>query len=370
MVLGGYAATNRASWVARHNVWGQRRNGSTWIGAPSTPDKQQIANTTRVGFTGHEMLDTVQLVHMRGRVYDPVIGRFLSADPVIGDLADSQQVNPYAYVGNRPLSYTDPTGRFGVQVIFTSGDTATTVVRAGPYVAAAYVAYRFFKLLFGHSKPPPPPASAIAGLSAQRGTGPCGPGSTGSACRGAAIYANAPIATGEGSLSSTISDIAIDIVVGSIPGVGQVIAVKDAYEVFVDPNATWWEKGIAVAGVLPGGKILKAGERVLRAVKKGEHAVVRAEAAARTTADSRRVAEQRAKRAARRERQSREGAEGAKDAAGNNQKPSGEGYRDHESASQGPAGERPAGPNRRNNRERNVGIDEEHSRRPKGGFQR
>jgi RHS repeat-associated protein len=86
------------------------------------------------------------------------------------------------------------------------------------------------------------------------------------------------------------------------------------------------------------------------------------------SADARRVEQQRTRRAERRERQSREGPEGALDQAGNPQKQSGEGFRDHENANRGPSGERPAGPDRRHNRERNVGIDEEHSRRPKGGF--
>ena len=56
------------------------------------------------------MLDNVGLVHMNGRVYDPALGRFLSVDPLLGDLGDSQSINPYAYVGNRPLNATDPTG--------------------------------------------------------------------------------------------------------------------------------------------------------------------------------------------------------------------------------------------------------------------
>ncbi|KLN58859.1 hypothetical protein WH96_20785, partial [Kiloniella spongiae] len=33
------------------------------------------------GFTGHEHLDAVGIIHMNGRVYDPELGRFLSADP-------------------------------------------------------------------------------------------------------------------------------------------------------------------------------------------------------------------------------------------------------------------------------------------------
>jgi hypothetical protein len=47
---------------------------------------------------------------MNGRVYDPVIGRFLSPDPNIQFVDNLQSYNRYSYVVNNPLSYTDPTG--------------------------------------------------------------------------------------------------------------------------------------------------------------------------------------------------------------------------------------------------------------------
>jgi RHS repeat-associated protein len=84
-------------------------------------------------------------------------------------------------------------------------------------------------------------------------------------------------------------------------------------------------------------------------------------------ADRRRVEQQRERRAERRELQSRSGSDGARDRAGNPQKPSGQGEsRDRANANRGPSGERPKGPDRSHGRERNVGIDEEHSMRPKG----
>jgi RHS repeat-associated protein len=55
------------------------------------------------------MLDGVGLVHMNGRVYDPVIGRFLSRDPLV-DGRVSQGANGYAYVWNNPLTLNDPSG--------------------------------------------------------------------------------------------------------------------------------------------------------------------------------------------------------------------------------------------------------------------
>ena len=62
------------------------------------------------GFTGHEHLTGVDLIHMNGRVYDPQSGRFLSVDPFIQSPENSQSINPYSYIGNNPLAGLDPTG--------------------------------------------------------------------------------------------------------------------------------------------------------------------------------------------------------------------------------------------------------------------
>jgi RHS repeat-associated protein len=58
-------------------------------------------------FTGREFDDTLGLYYYRARWYDPLLGRFLSQDPI--GFAGGQ-TNLYAYVGNSPLMYTDPTG--------------------------------------------------------------------------------------------------------------------------------------------------------------------------------------------------------------------------------------------------------------------
>ena len=86
------------------------RRGANWQGTPTPAELAAIASTTRDGFTGHVMLDNVGLVHMQGRVYDPAIGRFLSVDPLVRDVAAPQSWNGYGYVEGRALSWTDPTG--------------------------------------------------------------------------------------------------------------------------------------------------------------------------------------------------------------------------------------------------------------------
>ncbi len=87
------------------DVWGKRRNAN-WSPATTT----LTSATTNRGYTGHKMLDNVGLIHMNGRVYDPVIARFVSADPIIQAPGDLQSYNRYAYVRNNPGSLTDPSG--------------------------------------------------------------------------------------------------------------------------------------------------------------------------------------------------------------------------------------------------------------------
>lgn len=65
---------------------------------------------TRRGFTDHEHLDEVEIIHMNGRVYDYNVGRFISVDPFIQGAGNSQAINPYSYVLNNPLAFTDPSG--------------------------------------------------------------------------------------------------------------------------------------------------------------------------------------------------------------------------------------------------------------------
>lgn len=96
-----------------YDAWGKRRN-TDW----TDPTSQLYSYQTTRGFTNHEMLDDVGLIHMNGRVYDPDLGRFLSADPTVQFPDVPQDLNRYSYVLNNPLSLTDPSG-FAFDISFT-----------------------------------------------------------------------------------------------------------------------------------------------------------------------------------------------------------------------------------------------------------
>lgn len=74
------------------------------------------------GYTGHEMLSEFGLINMNGRMYDPVVSRFLSPDNYVQMPENTQNFNRYSYCLNNPLKYTDPTGEwFGIDDLFIAG---------------------------------------------------------------------------------------------------------------------------------------------------------------------------------------------------------------------------------------------------------
>ena len=73
------------------------------------------------GFTGHEMLPEFGLINMNGRLYDPLLGRFLSTDNFVQEPTNSQNFNRYTYCLNNPLKYTDPSGEFFLIDSFIAG---------------------------------------------------------------------------------------------------------------------------------------------------------------------------------------------------------------------------------------------------------
>lgn len=67
-------------------------------------------SSVRTGFSSHEQLDDLELVHMQGRIYSPELGRFMSPDVVVQFPLNTQSFNRYAYVLNNPLRFIDPSG--------------------------------------------------------------------------------------------------------------------------------------------------------------------------------------------------------------------------------------------------------------------
>ena len=82
----------------RYKPWGETRY--TWGATP-----------TQRRFTG-QVLDSVAggLYFYNARYYDPSLGRFTQADTIVPEPGNPQALNRYSYVGNSPVSETDPDG--------------------------------------------------------------------------------------------------------------------------------------------------------------------------------------------------------------------------------------------------------------------
>ena len=66
-------------------------------GAGNTLDKLTLLDR---GFTGHEHLQTVGLINMNARLYDPVLHRFLQPDNYVQDPFNTKNFNRYGYCLN------------------------------------------------------------------------------------------------------------------------------------------------------------------------------------------------------------------------------------------------------------------------------
>ncbi|MCA9687200.1 MAG: RHS repeat-associated core domain-containing protein, partial [Myxococcales bacterium] len=94
-----------ATQYLSHDVWGRPRDPDDWTAADDF-SQPQVARA----YTGHDAQTDFGLIHMGGRLYDPLLGRMINADPVIPDGLRSSGWNRHAYVLNDPLSQIDPSG--------------------------------------------------------------------------------------------------------------------------------------------------------------------------------------------------------------------------------------------------------------------
>jgi RHS repeat-associated protein len=91
------------------------------------------STTNEIRFTG-EREDPTSLYHLRARYYDPEIARFLTRDPVSGDLTRPLTLNPYIYATNNPALLVDPSGEF-----------VSVSIAISISISIAVVYFRFYK---------------------------------------------------------------------------------------------------------------------------------------------------------------------------------------------------------------------------------
>ena len=119
-----------------YDPWGRLRNPETReIYSLGTEPELMLGR----GYTGHEHLTWFGLINMNARLYDPVLGRFLSPDPFVQMPDFTQNFNRYSYCLNNPLVYVDENG----ELVFTTAIIVGICVSAAIGVAiGVYEGYK------------------------------------------------------------------------------------------------------------------------------------------------------------------------------------------------------------------------------------
>lgn len=107
------------------DAWGRRRDPATGYYTLSSQPQY-----LKRGYTMHEHIDEFGLINMNGRVYDPVLGRFIQPDNIVQNPENVQTFNRYSYVMNNPLKYTDPSG--------WGGEGGDGFINPSPGISAQY----------------------------------------------------------------------------------------------------------------------------------------------------------------------------------------------------------------------------------------
>lgn len=107
-----------------YDAWGNLRNPATHEIYTTGQEPELFLGR---GYTGHEHLAVFGLINMNARLYDPVLGRFLSPDPYIQMPGFGQNFNRYSYALNNPLCYVDQNGKFFWTVVLVAAAIGAVV---------------------------------------------------------------------------------------------------------------------------------------------------------------------------------------------------------------------------------------------------
>jgi RHS repeat-associated protein len=130
--------------------------------------------------SGEQYDPDLGLYYLRARYYNSLTGRFISRDPVGGQMADPKTLHKYLYASGDPVNAKDPTGRSalleGVYLDIRSELTVTEVAKGLWYalVRACYleIGYDLYNLVVNHETPKPLAAVCdIIGLANPPGGG-------------------------------------------------------------------------------------------------------------------------------------------------------------------------------------------------------
>ncbi|WP_292975308.1 RHS repeat-associated core domain-containing protein [Nitrosomonas sp.] len=95
---------------------------STAIHSYGPYGEPNIATGIRFRYTGQQFLGSLNLYYYKARFYSPALGRFLQTDPI----GTADDLNLYAYVGNNPINFSDPSGLIAAEASMLLGKVGST----------------------------------------------------------------------------------------------------------------------------------------------------------------------------------------------------------------------------------------------------
>ena len=117
-----------------YDPWGRARDPQTLAPIPSGSEPTYMLGR---GFTGHEWIPYARVWNANARLYDPILGRFLSPDPYVQAPGFTQNYNRFAYALNNPLVYSDESGEFAITTMLIVGGITAALFGGGNLAAHA-----------------------------------------------------------------------------------------------------------------------------------------------------------------------------------------------------------------------------------------
>jgi RHS repeat-associated protein len=111
------------------------------------------------GYAGHVSDPDSGLVYMQARYYDPVVGRFLGADPAGTQPGDVSKFGRFNYASGNPVRFVDPDGKQEVDADEIELETRAAMARLNPPIGPNQAAPGYV--------PPPAPLPAAPTFSDQ-----------------------------------------------------------------------------------------------------------------------------------------------------------------------------------------------------------
>jgi RHS repeat-associated protein len=134
----------------RYKAWGEDRYTSG-----TTP--------TTYRFTGQRWQQGLGLYDYKARFYDPALGRFISADTIVPNPGNPQDLNRYAYGRNNPLTYIDDDGHLPIIPILIVG--GLVALKAIDYGWTAYDTWQSLRVMNDPNASEAAKAEAAANLA-------------------------------------------------------------------------------------------------------------------------------------------------------------------------------------------------------------